>query len=91
MHIEFLFNPVQRQLKIVDPLAKDLGSQFGIGRVRQAEIACEINRMVSRFGNAQVRTCEVLNQIAGFCHTEEETLWASLFHQSQLARGGFIL
>ena len=80
-----------KKLNIINPQAKDLGTALGIDRVRQAEIGCEIFWMVKKFQGQCVRSCEVLNQIAGFCNSEEETLWAALLHSSQLARGGFIL
>lgn len=80
-----------KKLIIPNPTAADLGTALGLSQERQNELSECLNQMVRKFGSSNVRTCNVLDEIAGYCNSWEETIWATVLHIGWHARRGTIL
>lgn len=77
-----------KKLNIIDPCANDLGGAFDISPKRQKEIQILMDEMVERFAGDAVRTCNVLDEIASFCNSWEECIWATVLHIGWHAKNG---
>lgn len=80
------------ELKIVDPDALLLFENFGITNVRVEEILYFLDSLIDvNLGRGPVRLHVPMNQIAKFCNTLEELVFALDLHSRFLERNGCVL
>lgn len=91
------------QLNIVNPTAPTFLEAIGISEARANELSAALDEMVRKFSQSTqpgkrfskpvllVRTCDVFNEIAGFCNNLEELVYCTINHANWHAARGFPL
>lgn len=80
------------EFKIINETAASFGDSI-LTQERQTELSKKLNEMVNAFGSRLqfVRVCNVMQEIALFCNTNEELAYCIILHMGWHQKRGHII
>lgn len=73
------------EIKIVNPVASSFNEAVGISEERSNALGAKLDNMSKNLKGHVIRTCDLLNEIAGFCDNTEELIFCTITHCNFMA------
>jgi hypothetical protein len=73
------------KLNIINPTANSFNEAVGISEERSNELGKLLDDLCTKLTGQVVRTCYLMDEIAGFCNNTEELVFCTITHCNYVA------